>query len=113
MKRVNAPGSRGCSTTAPDTVADGDTGPSFVAPLGSNGLGATTLAPVGAAAPAPAAEIVKHTNASSGAATSARKRTTRFIYTLLSHGNCRPPECGPDPTCSQNRTASSILTSAE
>ena len=81
MKRVNALASRGCSTTVPDTFAEGDTGPSFVAPSGINGLGATTFAPVGAAAPAPAAEIVKHNNANNGAATSARKRTTRFICT--------------------------------
>src|SRR6266566_704957 len=98
MKRVNAPPSRGCSTTAPDTLADGETGPSCVAPRGIRGLGATTLVPVGAAAPAPAAEVAKQSNAKSGAATSARRLTNRFIYVLLNRTATAAPKCVPDPS---------------
>src|SRR5262249_52939603 len=87
----------GSSTTAPETVAEGDTAPSFVAPRGTRGLGATTLMPAGRpAAPAPEAETARQSRARSGAATSARKRRTRFMYFLLSHGDSRPPECGPN-----------------
>src|SRR5215475_3603802 len=95
MKRCNALSSRGCNTTAPVTVADGDTAPSCFAPWGIRGLGATTFVPVGAAAPAPAAEIVKHTNAKSGTATSARQPANHFMKILLSHGYCRPLSAAP------------------
>jgi hypothetical protein len=98
MKRVNALASRGCSTTVPDTVADGDTGPSFVAPLGISGFGATTFEPVGAAAPAPAAEIVKHTNANTALPRALANAQPASSAPLLSHGTCRPAECGPQST---------------
>src|SRR5262249_18753093 len=78
MKRVSAASSRGCSTTAPETVAVGETAPSFVAPRGMSGFGASTRVPAGAA-PAPEAEIAKHTSASNGAATSARTPKTFFM----------------------------------
>src|SRR6478672_5662914 len=48
-----------------------------------SGFGARTLVPVGAAAPAPAAEIAKHASAANGAATSARTPRTLFMYALL------------------------------
>src|SRR5436309_13067067 len=98
MKRVNAPSSRGCSTTAPDTVAVGETAPSRFAPCGISGLGVTTLVPVGAEAPAPEAETAKHTSASSGAAASARTPRTLFMYALLAARQLPPTRCGSDPT---------------
>src|SRR5215467_8061344 len=90
MKLVSAVSSRGCSTTAPDTADVGETGPSCLAPRGMSGLGATMRVPVGAAAPAPAAEIAKHTSASSGIATSAR-RATRLLIKLLLVARLLPP----------------------
>ena len=78
MKRVKAPSFRGRSTITPETVADEDTGPSTLAPLGSRGARAIILVPVGAAAPADA-EIVTHAKATSDAATSARTPRKRFM----------------------------------
>src|SRR5215475_3780798 len=98
MKRCRALSSRGCNTTAPVTVADGDTAPSCFAPRGIRGFGATTFVPVGAAAPAPAAEIVKHTSAKSGAATSAREPANHFMKILLIARLLPPPQCGPNRT---------------
>src|SRR5437764_9882248 len=98
MKRVSAASSRGCSTTAPDTVAAGDTAPSCSAPCGIRGLGATILVPVGAAAPAPAAEIPKHTAASSGAATSVRRPRPLLMQFLLIAATAPPPGARPQTT---------------
>ena len=63
------------------------------------GFGATTFVPVGAAAPAPEAEVAKHTNAKSGAATSAPRPTNRFMYVLLViKRQSTAPGCGPNPS---------------
>src|SRR5262245_16861619 len=95
MKRGSASASRGCSTTAPDTLGAGEAGPSFSAPCGINGLGATTLVPVGAAAPASAAEIAKHASAVSDTATSARRPRTLLMKLLLIARLLPPPEARP------------------
>jgi hypothetical protein len=56
-----------------------------------SGFGATTRVPVGAAAPAPAAEIAQHTNARSDAATGARAPTNLFMSILLIARQQPPP----------------------
>src|SRR3954453_15551055 len=103
MKRVNAASSRGCKTTAPDTVAVGETAPSCFAPRGISGLGARTRVPVGAAAPAPAAEIAKHTSAPTGAATNARPPTTFLMYALLNERQLPPLGAAPIRPCQLRR----------